>query len=459
MSNRGLMGVVVALVAGTCGSVQAFTPPTDAEIDAIIATYQEKQKAAGQDGEARKAAAMAAAESLDKLSFAEMSLKQIRTLQKSRILMTAPAKRSAVFERLGELAKDNGASGAEAALARIEFVPPPVMTNPNDDSGYKAYGRARVKELENAAKHPGFAEAAKGPTGESFLATVASLDGEDLAGSPVWDAVERAIPAEMTIPGAMAAGSVIGVAADPDAKLPREKLEAIRTKILAGVTAARAKLGTDEKDQFIAKRLDGAITELNGAFAKGQLVGHKAPALTLEWASTGEGLKSLDDLKGKVVVLDFWATWCGPCVASFPRVRELKARYEGYPVEILGVTSIQGSHYKRSLDKAVKPERIDTKGDPAKEMALMKDFMKDMDMTWDVAFSKENVFNPEYGIHGIPHVVILDPNGVVRHRGLHPAVDPEKKHQMIDAILKEFHLPAPAAEATPKEEKPEKKGG
>lgn len=74
----------------------------------------------------------------------------------------------------------------------------------------------------------------------------------------------------------------------------------------------------------------------------------------------------------------------------------------------------------------------------------MPQFMKDLDMTWGVAFSEEDVFNPEYGIRGIPHVVILDPKGVVRHRGLHPGSDPESKHAMIDAILREFKLPAPA---------------
>jgi thiol-disulfide isomerase/thioredoxin len=172
--------------------------------------------------------------------------------------------------------------------------------------------------------------------------------------------------------------------------------------------------------------------------AQAALVGQPAPALHFDWA-TREGLTTLADLKGKVVVLDFWATWCGPCVASFPQMRELTAHYQGSDVEIVGVTSIQGSI------TGLQPARIDTQGDPKKEMALMRDYIKAKEITWSVAFSAEPVFNPDYGVTGIPHMAIVGPDGKVRHTGLHPAMPHDEKLKLIDAILREAGLPVPGA--------------
>ena len=175
--------------------------------------------------------------------------------------------------------------------------------------------------------------------------------------------------------------------------------------------------------------------------AQAGVMGKTAPALNFVW-STQPGLKNLGALKGKVVVLDFWATWCGPCIATFPQIRELVEHYKNTDVVVVGVTSLQG--YVSGLE----PARIDTKGDPAREFALMPDFIKAKNMTWTVAFSDERVFNPDYGVLGIPHMAIVAPDGKVRHNGLHPGMPHAEKLAMIDALLVEFGK-VPAATVAP----------
>ena len=71
------------------------------------------------------------------------------------------------------------------------------------------------------------------------------------------------------------------------------------------------------------------------------LQGKPAPALSLtNWINSKP--LTLADLKGKIVVLDFWATWCGPCLASVPHNNELQKKYADKGVVIIGVCAISG---------------------------------------------------------------------------------------------------------------------
>ncbi len=81
--------------------------------------------------------------------------------------------------------------------------------------------------------------------------------------------------------------------------------------------------------------------------------GRSAPEFTL--ARRDGSLVSLADYRGKVVVLDFWASWCSPCRASFPWVREFYEEYREKGVEIIGVSIDEN---KASWEKALDEERL-----------------------------------------------------------------------------------------------------
>ncbi len=101
--------------------------------------------------------------------------------------------------------------------------------------------------------------------------------------------------------------------------------------------------------------------------------------------------------KGKVVLVDFWASWCGPCRREMPNLVEAYAKYKGKNFEIVGV----------SLDQ---------------DGAAWKEAIKKMDMTWP-QMSDLKFWQCEgaqlYAVNSIPHTVLIDGSGKIIARGLH----------------------------------------
>lgn len=154
-------------------------------------------------------------------------------------------------------------------------------------------------------------------------------------------------------------------------------------------------------DDFMAT-LDAtapARRQANGARVQMSLPGAPAPAITFE-RGYGE-FKGLEALKGKVVILDFFAHWCGPCIASFPDMKQLYSDFKGKGLEIVGFTTYYG-YYKteRGISKDA-------------EFAKMADFIKEYDLPWPVVYGERTNFDA-YGVTGIPHVAVVGRDGSVK---------------------------------------------
>lgn len=116
-------------------------------------------------------------------------------------------------------------------------------------------------------------------------------------------------------------------------------------------------------------------------------------ALSFTDAISGKKV-DISDFKGKVVVIDFWATWCGPCIADLPKLKEFYAAYKAKGVEIISV----------SLDQ---PE---DKGGLTK----LKEFVGKNDMPWAHYYQGnfwESEFSMNWGINAIPALFLIDQKG------------------------------------------------
>ena len=237
------------------------------------------------------------------------------------------------------------------------------------------------------------------------------------------------------------------------AKVDADQRRAIHGRLMAAMEKGMAKSeelaktapeADAEGHRRNAGRMKSTLAFLGGPAGRGELMGYPAPKVDLLWNSEGADWKDLGSLKGKVVVLDFWATWCGPCVGSFPQVRELVEYYDGYDVVVLGLTSEQGSVIFRDDRGKVEAE------DFAGECKMMAEYGEAMDVTWPVAFTKQNVFNPDFGIRGIPHVAIIAPDGKVAYNNLHPADPLADKVEKINGLLEKAGLKHPPSVAEKK---------
>ncbi len=132
-----------------------------------------------------------------------------------------------------------------------------------------------------------------------------------------------------------------------------------------------------------------------------KLVGAPAPEVEgVEYL--GLPKTKLSDLKGKVVMLDFLAHWCGPCIASFPETHLLKEKYEAKGLVIIGLTNYYGFYGER--------EKLTN----AEELAALKEFLLKRDVKFGVIVGPR-ANEAAYGVAGLPAVALIDRKGTVRY--------------------------------------------
>lgn len=134
----------------------------------------------------------------------------------------------------------------------------------------------------------------------------------------------------------------------------------------------------------------------SGAATSGATNHILAPDFTLPQLD-GQMLR-LSTYRGKVVLLDFWATWCGPCIQAVPELKEIRKKFANRPFELISI----------SVDR---------------EKRKLEDFVKANEMTWPQYFDEGyRVAKDAFGVATFPSYFVLDGEGVVTYvlRGYSP---------------------------------------
>ncbi len=117
-----------------------------------------------------------------------------------------------------------------------------------------------------------------------------------------------------------------------------------------------------------------------------------------------------DELQGKTVVVDFWATWCGPCVHEIPGYVALQKKYADRGLVIVGVS-------------------VDRKGE-----TVVPPFAKKMSINYPLALATPEVIEAFGGIEAIPTTLLIDREGKIRHRKV-GAMDTEDYEKLLLKLL------------------------
>lgn len=189
----------------------------------------------------------------------------------------------------------------------------------------------------------------------------------------------------------------------------------------------RAMKNLEETLVRVAKEfpIPGQRDELIARFKKREtqyeLIGENAVELPKMDAWFPGEERSVASLKGKVVLLDFWATWCGPCFDAFPHLIEWQNEFADDGLVILGITRYYGN--VRGA-KATKPQEIE----------FLKEFRTKEKLNYEILVSDGQEAQRLYSALSLPTAVIIDRNGVIRY--VESGTSTSRIEEMRSMILK-----------------------
>jgi thiol-disulfide isomerase/thioredoxin len=150
---------------------------------------------------------------------------------------------------------------------------------------------------------------------------------------------------------------------------------------------------------------------ISTSYAASEKLSGKAPNFTLK-SRSGKNIK-LSELRGQVVMLNFWASWCGPCRKEMPHLEKIHKKYKRLGFTLLGVNVEENSNDA-------------------------KNYLKDVKVTFPVLFDNRQKTSKLYNVSAMPTTILIDRNGNKRfiHKGYKAGYENDYKRQ-IKKLLRE----------------------
>jgi thiol-disulfide isomerase/thioredoxin len=152
-----------------------------------------------------------------------------------------------------------------------------------------------------------------------------------------------------------------------------------------------------------------------------RLLGETAPEFTTVDKWFPGTAKTLGSLRGKVVLLDFWATWCGPCYDAFPSLAEWHRDHSAEGLVILGMTRYYGQGEGFSMDNAG-------------EIEFLKRFKDKHGLPYDFVVARDQTTQQLYAATGLPTAVLIDRKGVIRY--IESGTNPTRVEELREVMLR-----------------------
>ena len=179
--------------------------------------------------------------------------------------------------------------------------------------------------------------------------------------------------------------------------------------------------GIAEINQYIKAQPNGPFVESARRYAENPRRARENYAPDFSFTSSQGEYISLDDLRGKVVVLDFWGTWCRPCVDSVPSLRSMHKKYSKEPSFVLiGISS--------DSDEEV-----------------WKEFTEKNKMVWPQYRDRDRRIHRAFGVRAFPTYIVIDHEGIVRFASV--GASWERSVDLHEAIQKQVKIVAKSVEA------------